>query len=799
MNGVGRDFRTALRWLGNNRGFTLVAVSTMALGIGANTAMFSIVNGVMLRPLPYAAADELVILWTVDRRRGILEEGTSYPTFADWRVQNHTFADMAFSSRGKTVTLGGGAEPELVLGDAVSGNLFDVLAVRPILGRAFGKDDDQEATPHGEPVILSFGFWQRHFGGASDVLGRSISIDGQPAVVIGVMPRDFFYPGRETQLWWLSRGGRGDRFADSFRVVGRLRPGVSVRQAQADMDVIGQRLSQTYLSPNDAFAGFGVNVVPLLDQIVGTNLQRSLWVLLGAVTMVLLIACANVANLVLARGAARESELAIRAALGAGPLRIARQLLVESGTLAFLSAVIGLALAAASLKVLRLWAPPGFPRLDEIVVDLRVLAFTSIVTIAATLLFGLMPAMRASPDSASRIMQMTGRVHGNRGLGRTRALLVVSECASAVVLLIGAGLLIRSFIRLHAVDPGFEPDGALVARVVAPPAAQAPAEVALYFSQVLERVATLPGVRAAGLITDMFPSTNPDQAILIEGREPLEDPPGQLSSESVTHDVFRALGVQMVAGRMLTAQDEARDVALINLTLARRFFGEDNPIGRRIRFPPDDRWHTIIGVVADMRRRGLEREPIAEVYKPSIWLSIMDLIVRVDGDAQAMAPGVRQAIRSIHEGAVVSSVAPLARELNSLTAVRAFHTGILGLFSAVALVLAVIGIYGVLHYNVVQRTREIGVRMALGARPRDASNLVVTQGMSIVLLGIVLGVVTAVMLTGVLSHVLYGIAATDPVTYLVVAATLCGSALVACVLPAWRASRVHPLEALRSE
>jgi putative ABC transport system permease protein len=475
MDGVANDLRHAARVLRRSPSFTAIAIVTLALGIGANTAMFSVVNAVILRPLPYQDPDRLAMLWTNDPKRDIREEGTSYPTFLDWRNQSRTFADMAICSRGNPVTLTGGGDPQRVMGEAVSANLFPLLGVAPMLGRGFSHDEEQRRE---RVVVLSYTLWQRRFGASREAIGQMLEVDGQAFQVIGVMPAGFYFPTKDVQLWqpatfvemtvlpsvrdriWTSR------FSDWWRVVGRLRPGATFDDAQAEMTAIGERLAPAYLTTDPGFAGFGVNVVPVLLQTTGRDLQRALWILLGAVGFVLLIACTNVANLLLARGAARQREFALRAVLGAGQVRLVRQLAVESGLLVAGAAVVGLALALAGVRILQAAAPPGIPRLDEMQLDVRVLIFTGSVSILGGLLFAIVPAWKTSRSDPADALKQGGRTgSGGLRLSRARRAFVVVECALAVTLLAGAGLLLKSFARVETVNPGFEGKQVLLVRI----------------------------------------------------------------------------------------------------------------------------------------------------------------------------------------------------------------------------------------------------------------------------------------------------------------------------------------------
>jgi putative ABC transport system permease protein len=804
-----QDLRFSLRMLLKNPGFTLVAMLTLAVGIGANTAIFSVVNAVLLRPLPYQDPDRLAMLWTDDPKHDIHEEGVSYPNFLDWRSQNKLFTDMAICSRRNAVVLTGGDEPERVMSDLVSANLFPLLGVRPALGRAFSPEEEIRRA---RVVVISHGLWRRRFGAAPDVIGKTLEIDGQTSQVIGVMPADFYFPTRDTQLWELASAARfwefvrAERFTDTWRVVGRLKQQTTFDQAQAEMNTIGQRLAQTYPVTNDNFMGFGVNVVPLLIQFTGKNLRLALWVLLGAVVFVLLIACANVANLLLARGAAREREFAVRAALGAGRGRLIRQLLTESAFLALVSGLLGLGLAAVGVRALIAFAPPDTPRLDEVTIDPGVLGFTVCVSLLTGLLFGLAPAWKVSRSNPNEALKEGGRgSSGGLRLRQTRGLLVVVECAMAVALLASAGLMIRSFMRLQSVDPGFKPEGLLLARVSLPQSLdRTPAQTAAFFPQVIDRVAALPGVQAVGAIGNLLMRGNPDGTITVEGRPPdgSGEGAGELTAENISHDLFQALGMPLLKGRFFTRQEtfDSR-VVVINETLARRFFPGEDPIGRRFKVggpQSENNWFEIVGVVGDLRRQRLEKQAVSEFYFPSA-SNYMDLLVRVRADPLALAGAIRREIRAVDPTAAVYGVTTGPRLLEKLSAGRRFQTGLLALFATVALALAAIGVYGVMRYAVAQRTHEIGIRLALGARSSDVLRLVIGQGMKLTLVGVATGLLASFALSRVMAQLLFGVSATDPATFAGVALTLIGSALLACYLPARRATKVDPLTSLRHE
>ena len=797
MDGVTNDLRHASRTLRRSPSFTAIAILTLALGVGANTAMFSVVNAVILRPLPYQDPDRLAMLWTNDPKRDIREEGTSYPTFLDWRSQSRVFADMAICSRGNPVTLTGGNEPERVMGEAVSANLFPLLGVTPILGRTFSDDEEQQRE---RVVVVSHALWQRRFGASRDAIGKSVEVDGQTFQVIGVMPAGFYFPTKDVQLWqpatFVSMTLRPairdriwtNRFSDWWRVVGRLRPTATFDDAQAEMTAIGQRLALAYPTTDPGFVGFGVNVVPILLQTTGRDLQRALWILLGAVGFVLLIACTNVANLLLARGAARQREFALRAALGAGQVRLVRQLAVESGLLVVGAAIVGSALALVGVRTLQAAAPPGIPRLDELQLDARVLIFTGSVSILGGLLFAIVPAWKTSRSDPADALKQGGRT-GSEGLrlSRARRTFVVVECALAVALLAGAGLLLKSLMRVETVNPGFEGKQVLLVRVSS----------ARLSREMIDRIATLPGVQAVGAIGSFEPR-NPDIAITAEGQPSLRAP---LASERVTAGFFQAMSVPLRKGRHFTEEDRRANVAIINETMAKTFWPQEDPIGRRFRRGASEStspWMTVIGVVGDMRRRGLERDVVSEFYEPGTEPS-MELAIRTTIDPLGHVASLRQVIRSFDQHAVVGRVTTVENHLEELGAARRFQTWLIAVFAGLGLVLSAIGIYGVMHYAVAQRTHEMGIRIALGAGGAHVLWLVIGEGLRLALIGVAAGLLAALQLTGVMARLLFEVSATDPAIFAIVPVMLAMVAVLACYLPARRASKVDPIVALRYE
>jgi predicted permease len=800
-----QDLRYGMRMLLKSPSFTVVAALTLAVGIGANTAVFSLVDGVLLRPLPYKDSDRLVMLWTDDPRRDIHEEATSYPTFEDWKRQSNSFEDMAICSRGNPVTLTNSSEPERIQAELVSANLFSLLGTAPALGRTFSSAEEQRRE---RVVVLSHRLWAHRFGSSPSVVGKTLEINGESSLVIGVMPVGFYFPSKDTQLWQPATldsrwdRNRNNRFADWWRVVGRLKSGVTLAQAQAEMNAIGDRLSRAYPTSDADFAGFGVNVVPLLVQVTGKHMRFALSVLFAAVVVVLLIACSNVANLLLARGAGREREFALRMALGAGRSRLLRQLLTESAALSVLAGLLGIALASVGVRALVALSPRNIPRLDEVGVDARVLAFTLGISLLTGILFGLVPAWKVSRSDPNEFLKEGGRggLAGVRSR-RTRGLLVVVELALAVVLLSAAGLLVRSFRAVATVDPGFRTERALTMSLLAPQSRTAAGQEAFY-REVIERVAALPGVEAVGAISDFFIQRNPDLTITVEAHSRLSDGKGkeQLIRDGISPDFFRAAGVALRKGRYFSDQDR-HAVVIVNETMARRFWAGEDPIGKRFKFGDvqgPGRWVSVVGVVADMRRQGLEKQAVSQIFEPA-WWPRMDLVVRTSSDPLKLASAIRSEIHSVDKMVPVFSLSTLEHQLLETGSQRRFQTSLVTLFSAIALALAAIGIYGLMQYSVAQRTREIGIRIALGARRPDVLAMVLRQGLTLALVGAILGLLGSVWVTPILRNLLYGVSPNDVLSLGGAPLVLVAVTLVACYFPARRATCVDPMVALRQE
>ncbi|HEY3040205.1 MAG TPA: ABC transporter permease [Pyrinomonadaceae bacterium] len=804
-----QDIRFGIRMLAKNRAFTIVALLTLGLGIGANTAIFSVVNAIVFRALPYAAPQQLVGVWTKDLNRPGSQYPASLPTFRDWQQQSHSFTGFAAYAFNR-YHISGKEGPDETRAALTTANFFDVMGVAPVLGRPLQASDD-----HQRVVVLGEPLWRRRFNADGNVVGKTIDLNSETFTIIGVMPPSFRFPTPDIELWSSlapiydlpggSRSSVGDwinnRSLRGYRVVGRLREGVLLEQAQAEMNTIAERLAKDYPDSN---AGTGVVLVPLRTQMVG-GYQKPLIVLLVAVGFILLIACANVANLMMSRTAARDREIAIRRAMGAGQLRLIRQMLTESILLASLGGLLGLLLASWGVQLLLGLTPKDIPRLEGVSVDRAALLFTFIVSIATGVLFGLAPAWHARSLSLNESLREGGRgIAGMARIKRVRGLLVMSEIALAVTLLIGAGLMLKSFQRLTDVNPGFKPDHLLTMAVgLQFVRYQDPAKQIAFFEQALQRIRSLPGVIAAGACTSLPPSyIQQGTGFSIEGR-PVEAGSQQPSAiyMPATAGYLEALGLPLVRGRTIADADTAQapGVVVINQTLASRFFPNEDPVGRRMTISGVLR--TIVGVVGDARYQGLGVEAGPQAYVPHAQSPFpgMRIVVRTTTEPTSLIAAVRTQIQSVDSEEGPTRFAAMTELLSESVAQPRFNTFLIGLFAALAFILSAIGIYGVINYDVTQRTGEIGIRMALGAQAPDVVRLILTQGILLTLGGLAVGVAGAFALTRFLSGLLFEVRPNDPVTYVAVSVLLAVVALAACLVPARRATKVDPLVALRYE
>jgi putative ABC transport system permease protein len=797
-----QDLKFGFRMLTKSPGFTAVIVLALAIGIGATTAIFSVVNAILLRPLPYGDPDRIVMVWMDNPKLNLDQDFHSYTNYADYRDQNQTFDEVAaFNDRSFNLT--GTGEPERLVGAWSTANLFRVMGTDPTLGRVFTTEEEEPGKDL--VVVLSHAVWQRRFGGASDIIGQQISLNGVNRTVIGVMPDQFRFPRKETELWVplaINQNLRNARTAFFLKAVGRLKPGVGLDQAKADMETIASRLREY-----DGLSTYGVNLVGLHEQVVG-NVRPALLVLLGAVAFVLLIACANVANLLLDRAVVREREISIRSALGAGRGRIIRQLLTESLLLSLAAGALGLVLAVWGLDVLVALSPQDIPRLDQIRIDGRVLAFTMLVSLLTGFVFGLAPALQASkPDLNESLKEggrgSTGGIHGTR----VRNLLVVSEIALSLVLLIGAGLMIRSFQRLQEFNLGFNPDRLLTLNVrLAGSQYSQPERVTSFFDQLLQRIESLPGVESAGAVSSVFLSKTPNSTTFsLEGRP---DPPPaediEVPYDSISPNYFRVMGIPLLKGREFDHRDAqaAPGVVIINDTFARMYFPDEDPVGKRFKYRGDDNpWLTIVGVVGDMRRTGFDSEVRPETFLPHTQNPSggLTILVRASTDPASLVGAIRSQVSEIDPNQAIYGVKTMDQWLGEMISQRRFNMLLLAIFAGVALVLAAVGIYGVISYSVTQRTHEIGVRIALGAARRDVMRLVVGQAARLAVIGLGAGLVTAFALTRLMTSLLYGVSATDPLTFAVIPFVLAAIAMLSSYIPARRAAKVDPMIALRYE
>ncbi|MGI8732774.1 MAG: ABC transporter permease [Pyrinomonadaceae bacterium] len=797
-----RDIRYGVRSLLKRPGFTMIALIAIALGIGANTAIFSLVNAVLLRPLPFAEPERLVWVWG-NISNGSNRASVSPLDYLDYRQQNTTFEQFAASfSIPVPLNLTGSGEPERLSAAGVTGNYFQALGAQPELGRTFMMENERPGSD--QVTVLSHGLWQKRFAGDASIINKTVILDGRSCTVIGVMPQGFNFP-HSAELWvpinFDIAEGMKQRKAHFMRPIGKLKPGVTMAQAQADTDAIARRLEEQYPDSN---RGWSLRLVSLREQLVGST-RPTLFILFGAVGFVLLIACANVANLLLVRAAGRQKEIALRTALGAGRFRIVRQMITESVLLALAGGALGTLLAVWGVELLVTLSAESIPPTAQVRIDATVLAFTLLISVFTGVLFGLAPALRTMKLNLSESLKEGGRSLGDGGQrNRTRSVLVVLESAVAVVLLIGAGLLVRSLIQLQNVSPGFDAHNVLTMRVDLPREKYATREKAgNFFSQLEERIGGLPGVENVGLISELPLSGQPnDMPYTVEGR-PLVSPDQAFDDDfrRVNTQYFSAMRIPLLRGRNFTEQEvrESAKVVIISDLLARQVFPNEEPIGKRLIMALGNQPFEIIGIVGDIRHRALESTPFPAMYMPTNQAPWMNIVVRTQGDPASIAGAVRKEVRGIDPDQPVAAVRTMEEWMDTAVAGPRYRTALLALFAFVALVLASTGIYGVMSYSVSQRTHEIGVRMALGARRLDVLRLVVRQGMTLVVLGIGIGLVGAIALTRVMSTLLFGVTAKDPITFAAVAVLLTLVAFVACYLPARRATKVDPLVALRYE
>jgi putative ABC transport system permease protein len=812
MNTILGDIRYAFRMLLKSPAFTLIAVVALALGIGANAAIFSVVNAVLLRPLPYKAPDALVWLWGTNPQNDIAKETASYPDFNDWRQQAQSFSGIAAFANSAAILGGGDGEPERVRSAVTVGDLFSVLGVEPMIGRKFLAEENEEGK--NRVVLLSHALWQRRFGGDARIVGSQITVNNNQHTVVGVLPPSFQDPvpgaTKPVELWVPlapTQQMQQARRNDFLNVAARLKAGVTLQQAQAEMTGIMARLEQQYRNTN---TGWGVIVESLHETITG-DVRPALLVLLGAVSVLLLIACANVANLLLARATARQREIAIRAALGASRGRIIAQLLTENVILSLCGGVLGLFFANWGMDALLALSPGNIPRLDTIGIDRPVLLFAIGVSLLTGVIFGLAPALTISKPQLNDTLKEGGR-SGAEGSGarRLRSGLAITEIALSFVLLVGAGLLIRSFLQLQQVNPGFNVEQTLTVKLALPAAKYAEdQQVANFYDQLLPRLAALPGVQVAAATNSLpLDSGAAYNSFAVEGRIPAPTDRQPDAETRIVHpEYFRALQIPLKRGRLLDDRDAAGapDVLVINEAMAKKYFGGDDPIGRRVTFgdpqAAEVEWFTVVGIVGDVRGASLNEQPYAQAYgsyrqSPR---RAMTLVLRTAGDPLALVSGVRQQVAALDPQQPLYDVKTGDKVMEASVSRTRFNMLLIAVLAGIALVLAAIGVYGVISYSVAQRTREIGIRMALGASAGSVVKLIVSEGMLLAGSGIALGVLAAFGVTRIMASLLYGIGATDPVTFVSLALVLAAIAFLASYIPARRATKVDPVVALRAE
>ena len=800
-----QDLRYAARTLRKSGAFTTAAAATLALAIGANTTMFSVLNAVLLRPLPYQSPEELAVLWTEDPTQNLREGRSAVWNVEQWRSQSQSFADLAiFDAMSTTLTGSEGAEQ--IVGASMSPNLLSLLGVQPVQGRSFSAEEVEQQQQR--EVLISHGFWQTRFGSAN-AIGRTLVLNGVPSQIVGVLPADFRVATLTADVWTprtMSEGGRARPAVagpETWSVIGRLRPRVTVAQAQAEMTAIAVRLNDQLPS---AERNRGITVVPLSLQIVGPESRLALWLLGAAVFCVFLIAAANVASLSLARSVARTREMAVRVALGASAGRIVRQLLTESLLLGAVAGLLGILLANVGIRLVRTFGPGNLARLNEVNLDLRALVSALAISFLAGILVGLAPAMTTLRRDPRPSAEEGGRsVTGGATTRRIRSALVVAEYALAIIVLVGAGLLVRSWGQVTSIDPGFRPERILMMELSAPATFTSAAPRVDLYRRILEQIRVVPGVESAGIIGDMFIGNSKEQVVTVEGDDGTVPERLRLTNGEVSADFFKTVGTPLLRGRFFSNADgpDTAPVVIINDALARRAWPARDPVGKRFKLGSRDSvrpWYTVVGVVADMRRQGLEREPVPQFFESLAQTSprSVDLFIRTSSDDPVkIAASLRAAVHHVDKNIAISGVAPLEEQFSIYLTQRRFQTLLLTGFSVVALLIATVGIYGLIQYSIATRTQEIGLRIAIGAQAGDILRMIIVEGLRLTLIGLAVGLVGAWWLARAGSSLLFGVTATDPLTFITVSLLLTLVAAGACYFPARRAMRVDPIVALR--
>jgi len=799
LEDLARDLHHALRTLRRSPAFATAAAATLALAIGANTAMFSVLNAVLLRPPPFRFPEQLAMLWTEDPTQNLREGRSALWDVEQWRSQSQSFAALAtFDAVSTTLTTADGAEQ--IVGASISPNLLSLLGVQLVQGRSFSTEEADEGQ---RLVLISHRFWQARFGGSHDAIGATIVLDGLPSQVIGILPADFQIARLDAAVWKPHSSRQSVRGQETWFVVGRLRPTVTFDQAQAEMSAVARRLNVQLPA---AERNQGISIVPLSLYMVGPQSRLALWMLGGAVLCVFLIAAANVTSLSLARSVARAREMAVRATLGASAGRIVRQLITESILLAAVSGLIGTLLALVGIRLIRAFGPGNLPRLNEVSLDLRVLGWALTISVLAGILMGLAPVIATLRGDLRPSGAEGGRsVSSGSTSRRIRRALVVAECALAIILLIGAGLLVRSWWYVNGIDPGFRPERILVMELSSPTTFSVPAQRTDLYHRVLEEILAVPGVENAGIIGDLFIANTREQILTVERDDGMVSERLQFTRDEVSADFFRTLGTPLLRGRFFSIGDqlEAPRVAIINDAMARRSWPVHDPVGRRFKLgsrgDSDGPWYTVVGVVGDMRRQGLEREPV-----PQTFVSLaqnppgsVDVFIRTSSEPLTMAEALRAAVRRVEKNAPIYGVATLEQQLGTYLNQRQFQTWLLTGFSVVALLMAAVGIYGLIQYSIATRTQEIGLRMALGAEASDIFRMMIGEGLTLSLTGLGFGLVGAWWLGRAGSSLLFGVTTSDPLTFMTVSLLLTAVTTAACYFPARRAMRVDPIAALR--